>query len=382
MSGAHGIEQLQKSLDPGADPAARARIAAWFASRWPQASEVAVRDIVVPRDGISNAMLIVTLTWCEHGAAREGRYVLRLEPSDEPIAPRIQTKHATAVAFEHAIQQAVAQHSRCPVAPAVGVELSDAVIGRPFYAMQYIAGRVPPSQAPMVDSFLVHDCTPETRRRLVESGLDALMALQQLDYRKAGLAWLDPSAPGAYTLAPHLAAYRALSEKYLRGRAHPVLTEAIGWLAAHEPQDLQPALAWGDSRPGNILFTPDGSAAAALDWEMAAILPRDADIGLWLLADFMVHESEGAARLPGYPTRDEQLAYYEARSGRSVRDLAYWELFTAMKIAYVFVRVVRRMQDLGVLPADNDVLMFENFAVRYLQQHLGCTHSPLVSVTR
>lgn len=373
----HGIEQLQKNVVlAGADTAAR--LAQWFAARWLQRQAIRVSNLSVPSEGISNAMLIFDVDWVEAGHAQQGRFVARLEADDEPVAPKFSDRHASSVSLEFTVHGLVAQHSRCPVAPLVGLETSDAVLGRPFYVMGHVIGRVPPSQGPNVDSFIVHEATPAQRRQMIENGLDALVALHRVDHRALGLQWLDPSDGGAYTLAPQIEAYRALSLRHLRGVSHPLLIEALDWLREHEPAQLQPALVWGDSRPGNILFGADYRVAAALDWELAAIMPRDSDIALWLVTDYMVHESEGVARLPGYPTRDEQLAHYERQIGTPVRDLLYWEIFTAMKVAYVFVRVVRRMQDRGVMPAGVDDLIFDNFATRYLRDNLGRHASALV----
>lgn len=355
---------------------ARARIEQWFARQWPHRDDVRIAGLSTPAGGASNEMLVLDLQWRDGGARQAGRFVLRFEPGEDPVAPRLGGRYASSIELEYHVQQAVAAFSRCPVAPLVGLETSPDVLGRPFYVMGFVAGRVPPTQGPNLNSFLVDDLDAAQRRTLAESGLEALASVHRMDWRRTGLDGLCPDSGDV--VAPQIRQYRALCEKHLRGADHPVLYEALDWLHDNAPSGVAPVLTWGDSRPGNMVFGSDGRVAAALDWELAAILPAAADVALWLVADYMVHEVEGAVRLAGYPTRAEQLCHYERHAGSAIEDLHYWEIFTAMKIAYVFVRVVRRMQDGGLMPANQDQLILDNFGVHYIRDNIGKADSTLL----
>ena len=355
--------------------ATRQAIERWFVARWPHRHAITASDFDVPGGGASSTMLSFELSWEERGGRGGGRFILRQEPIDDPVAPRETGSFPSCVETEYRVQHALARYSRCPIAPLVGLETSPGVLGRPFYVMGLVEGDVPPTQGPNAGGFVVQ-LGPSQRRRLVESGLDALVAVHRVDWRAASLGRIGPS-DGVSSL---VARYGELARRHLRGAAHPALDRALAWLSEHAPANRESVLTWGDARPGNIVFGADGRVLAALDWELAAILPAGTDVALWLLADHMVHEVEGVARLPGYPTRDEQLAYYERRVGHPVADLHYWEMFSAMKIAYVIVRVVRRMQDAGQIPDGDDTMIHDNFAVRHLEAHLGHAASALVGV--
>ncbi len=81
------------------------------------------------------------------------------------------------------------------------------------------------------------------------------------------------------------------------------------------------------------------------------------------------HESMGADRLPGEPTRDEQREIYARYAGRVVDDTRYWEIFAAARYAAIVVRVMNRMVARGDMPADNTIWL-DNPATTCLMQLL------------
>ena len=109
------------------------------------------------------------------------------------------------------------------------------------------------------------------------------------------------------------------------GREQPVADAALAWLEANMPADRPTGFAWGDARPGNMIF--DGfECRAVLDWEMVSLGGHLSDIGWWLFLDRFHSEGYGVPRLEGLGTRDETLAVWADRVGpdrrhRVVRDL-------------------------------------------------------------
>jgi aminoglycoside phosphotransferase (APT) family kinase protein len=180
----------------------------------------------------------------------------------------------------------------------------------------------------------------------------ALAAIHAIDWEGAGLGWL--TAGQAPTARRQLDLWSAYSETELRGREHPLLTRSLEWLAATQPPEPAPALCWGDPRPGNIIWR-DEQPVTVTDFEAASISPPEVDLGWWLMFDRWAHESSGAERLPGEPTRDEQRALYEELSGRPVGDTSWYEVFAAARYAAIVVRVMNRLVDRGDLPADQTI---------------------------
>jgi aminoglycoside phosphotransferase (APT) family kinase protein len=364
-----GMATLQKEQAARSeDPALHAGVDRWFAAHWPQRKIIGSSNYTVPQGGASNEMLQFDVTWSEDDEPCTERFVLRFEGDDEPIAPPASDPVPLSIEVEHKVQEALSSSGTCPTAPLVGMETDTSFLGRPFYVMHHVAGRVPPTAGQNVGSFFAEDLSPDERGALIRNGLAAVAAFHRMDWEAAGLSWMHKDPETA--VSRQLQLYRDMSERYLRGAEHTTLAAAFEWLEDNAPAPGELSLTWGDSRPGNVMFDDACDVAAVLDWELAALLPPGVDLGHWMLSDYMVHEIEGTERLPGVPTREEQLAIYEDHFGAPVTDLGYWEVFAAMKSAYVFIRVVRRMQDQGVLPASGDALFYENFAVQYLEERI------------
>lgn len=186
---------------------------------------------------------------------------------------------------------------------------------------------------------------------MVFSGLEAMAALHSLDWREAGLEWLDASDGATPDQATQLAIYRRYVDTELAGREHPVMYATLDWLEANDPHDERIGLSWGDSRLGNIIWS-DYRPAAVVDWEACAVSPTEADVGWWLMFDRMSFDDLGVARMEGFPTRDEMIAHYEQVSGREVRNPHYWEVYGAMRFCAIFIRLGDRMVNAGLVPAE------------------------------
>ena len=60
----------------------------------------------------------------------------------------------------------------------------------------------------------------------------------------------------------------------------------------------------------------------------------------------------GAARMPGFPTREAMVEIWEKASGRRVRDrIDYWEIFGLMRFCAIMIKLGDRMARAGVVPA-------------------------------
>ena len=152
------------------------------------------------------------------------------------------------------------------------------------------------------------------------------------------------------------------------GRVHPGMDRALDWLHANAAKTHEPALSWGDSRPGNIIWR-DFQPLALTDFENVAIAPPEFDLGWWLMFDRWSHETYGQERLPGEPTREEQVALYEQFSGRRIGDTIYYEVLGAFRYAAIVVRVMNRMVQRGMLASDQ-MLWLQNPAAVCLDQLL------------
>ena len=327
----------------------------WMAKRFGDRAGLAVTGIEVPvSTGFSNETVILDTAWRDDRCDREERYVVRIEPADGGMFPP-QTPHcAVSVEVQYRAMKAVAEAGVSPVPPLFGYEPDPAVLGAPFFVMGFVPGRIPADVPRYTESgFVVDRATPLERRRMVLSAIEVIAGVHSLDWRAAGLDWLDPSGAGRPTTALQIGLYRDHVRSELAGREHPVLHAALDWLEANDPADERVGLTWGDARLGNIILQ-DYRAAAVLDWEVCALSPTEADVGWWLMFDRMSFDDLGIERLEGYPTRAEMIDHYEQVSGREVREPHYWEVFGAMRFCTIFIRLGDRMTAAGLLPPERN----------------------------
>jgi aminoglycoside phosphotransferase (APT) family kinase protein len=210
----------------------------------------------------------------------------------------------------------------------------DSVIGAPFYIMEWIQGEVIASSIP--DAL---DNT-EQRRRIADQLIDALVELHEVDYVAVGLEGFGK--PSGY-LERQLRRFGGLWE-HNRTREIPEVEQVGQWLADHVPESPPATIVHGDYRLGNTMFACDAPArlVAILDWEMATIGDPLADLGYLMIHwtqegdDVGRFNLQAVTRRPGFPTREELLARYEERSGRSMTKLD-WYVTLALWKATVFM---------------------------------------------
>jgi aminoglycoside phosphotransferase (APT) family kinase protein len=206
----------------------------------------------------------------------------------------------------------------------------EAVIGAPFYVMERVEGDVMTADVPAA-------LTGETRR-IGEELVDALVEIHAVDWRACGLEGYGK--PTGY-LDRQLRRFGGLWE-HNRTRELPVLEQVTAWLAEHKPDSGEATIVHGDYRLGNTMFAPGAPArlVAIFDWELATIGDPLADLGYlvatWSQADDPEDALRGlsaATRRPGFPTRDELVARYEDRSGRSMSDVRWYMTLALWKSA-------------------------------------------------
>jgi aminoglycoside phosphotransferase (APT) family kinase protein len=113
---------------------------------------------------------------------------------------------------------------------------------------------------------------------------------------------------------------------------------------------------------GNVLVGEDMGVSAVLDFEMASIGPAEVDLAWFVVLHDMAVDRCGGD-LPGFPGRDATIAAYEARLGRPLADLRWYEAFAALRSGAILVRAARLLARLGV---DDSWLTHENPTIELL----------------
>ena len=187
-------------------------------------------------------------------------YVLRSKPG--PAARLLASAHA--VDREFTVMRAL-QGTDVPV-PTMHLLCEDErVIGRAFYVMQFMPGRV------LWDQSLPD--TPKAGRAAYYDEMNRVIAaLHQVDVNAVGLAGYGK--PGNY-FERQIGRW---TKQYLASITQPIaaMDQLIEWLPAHIPasarDESQVSIVHGDYRLDNLLFDPtEPRAIAVLDWELSTI---------------------------------------------------------------------------------------------------------------
>jgi aminoglycoside phosphotransferase (APT) family kinase protein len=357
----------QRDLEP-----ARDALAAWLATRLPDVADVEVGPISGPAStGFSNETLLFDASWRDSGARVTESLVLRVKPTQHTVFLEADFEQ------QYLVLRTLGEHTRVPVPPVRWYEADESYLGAPFFVMGRVEGRVPADSPPYtVEGWLLEQSTPEQRRTLVDSGLDALAAVHAVDWRGLGLEVLDKPQYGRLGFEQQLRYYErsfAWAEGEAAFPAPAVSRATLEWVRAHAPAvDPEITLCWGDARINNQLFGADHRVVAVLDWEMVTLADPMMDLGWWLFLDRHFHEGMPAPRMPGFPTRDEMVARYERTSGRAARDLEFYEVFAGLRFAVVMIRIATLVADFGLMDAAAGEEMAANNAVtRSLADLLG-----------
>jgi aminoglycoside phosphotransferase (APT) family kinase protein len=224
-----------------------------------------------------------------------------------------------------------------PVASAIALCEDRAVLGAPFYLMDFVDGVVldHPKALARLD--------PDTARATCEQLMDTLVALHEVDPAHVGLA--DFGRPEGFLArqVKRWAGQWAASETEPRAQ----LGQVVDRLTAALPQQPAPAIVHGDYRLTNVMFSPDFShIAAVVDWEMATLGDPLTDVGLLVVYrtlsdnnDFGMPPMDPA---DGFLTAEQMVARYAASSSRDLAALDWYVGFGYFKLAVVAEGIHRR----------------------------------------
>jgi|FLYL01.1.fsa_nt_gi aminoglycoside phosphotransferase (APT) family kinase protein len=225
------------------------------------------------------------------------------------------------------------------------------VIGVPFYVMEHVQGIVPVNPQDVMQRF-----DEGARRRLGEELIDVLVALHALDPEAVGLG--DFGRPAGYIERQ----VRRFSEQLerIKNREVPELEELARRLPGAIPEESDHTIVHGDYRLDNTIVSEDGHIAAVLDWEMSTLGDPLADMGILRMywrdreAEGDLSASVGSAgviTLPGFPTWQEAAERYEAKSGRSLKELDFYIVLAHFKLAVILENMHARFQAGGTVGA-------------------------------
>lgn len=333
----------------------RERLERWLRGRHPAGERVEVPPFeALGTNGMSSETLLFRATW----PGGDERLVARLSPDPDavPVFPTYDIEK------QYRIMQLVGERSAVPVPTMRWYEGDASHLGAPFLVMDRLDGQVPPDMMPYVFGSWVTEATDDERRRMQSTTVKAIADLHSIPL-DASTDFLHYAVPGDTALRRHVADQRSYYDwVVVQGVRSPLIERAFGWLDANWPDEPPPAISWGDSRIGNVLYA-DFAPVAVLDWEMVGIAPREVDLG-WLcyMHRFFQRSAEqyGMAGLPGFLLPGDVAREYREFTGYTPRDLDWYVTYACVRFAIISFRIARRSAHFGeaAWPDDPDDALY------------------------
>ena len=270
-------------------------------------------------------------------------YVMRAKPG--PVAKLLPSAHA--VEREFKVMKAL-QGTDVPVAKMYCLCEDESVIGRAFYVMEFIEGRVLWDQA-------LPGMTHKERGEIYLEMNRVISALHKVNFAERGLA--DFGKPGNY-FERQIGRW---SKQYAASITTPIpeMDLLIQWLPANIPvmarDETMASIVHGDFRLDNLMFHPtEPRVLAVLDWELSTLGHPLADISYHCMA---WHIPPGAFRgiggldiaALGIPDERAYIKLYCERTGITTPEAlkADWNFYLAynlFRLAAILQGIAKRVE--------------------------------------
>ncbi|MDB5797137.1 MAG: phosphotransferase family protein [Paucimonas sp.] len=265
------------------------------------------------------------------------RYVMRSKPA--PAAKLLPSAHAIDREFRvmNALQQA-----GFPAPRQYALCTDESVIGRAFYVMECVEGRVLWEQS-------LPGMSREERAAIYDEMNRVIALLHTIDYDAIGLSSFGK--PGNYfarQIDRWTRQYRASETEKIQA-----MDELIAWLPQNIPAGDDTTIVHGDYRLDNMIFHPtEPRILAVLDWELSTLGHPLADFSYHCMS-WHIEPGEfrgiGGLDLPalGIPTEQQYIARYSERTGREVRmeDFNFYLAYNMFRMAGILQGIMKRYAD-------------------------------------
>ncbi|MFO1191690.1 MAG: phosphotransferase [Rhodoferax sp.] len=270
-------------------------------------------------------------------------YVMRAKPG--PVAKLLPSAHA--VEREFAVMRGL-QGTGVPVPTMYCLCEDESVIGRAFYIMEFMQGRVLWDQS-------LPGMTTTGRGEIYDEMNRVIAALHTVDYQRQGLAAYGK--PGSY-FERQIGRW---SKQYVASATQQIdeMDRLIAWLPANMPasarDDSKTSIVHGDYRLDNLMFdatTP--RAIAVLDWELSTLGHPLADFSYHCMAWHIPPGSfRGIGGLDiaslGIPSEERYIALYCDRTGLTTpqdlrQDWNFYLAYNMFRIAAILQGIAKRIQ--------------------------------------
>ena len=272
------------------------------------------------------------------------QYVMRAKPG--PVAKLLPSAHA--IEREFAVMKGL-HGTRVPVAEMHVLCEDESIIGRAFYVMEFVQGRV------LWDQSLPG--MRQAERDIIYDEMNRVLAeLHKVNFAECGLASFGK--PGNY-IERQIGRW---SKQYIASMTQsiPEMDQLISWLPQNIPDsakdDSLVSIVHGDYRLDNLIFHPtEARVLAVLDWELSTLGHPLADFSYHCMA---WHISPGTFRgigglnliSLGIPSEAQYIARYCERTGFTTpealaKDWNFYLAYNMFRIAAILQGIAKRVED-------------------------------------
>jgi aminoglycoside phosphotransferase (APT) family kinase protein len=264
-------------------------------------------------------------------------YVMRSKPG--PVAKLLPSAHA--IDREFRVMKAL-HGSDVPVAKMYALCEDESVIGRAFYVMDFIDGRVLwEPQLPGMDA--------PARAAIFDELSRVIAALHQVDFTAVGLS--DYGKHEGY-LARQIARWTK-QYKASETESIPAMDALIEWLPAHILEGEETSIVHGDYRLDNVIFHPtEPRILAVLDWELSTLGHPLADFAYHCMTWYLPPGAgRGLAGIDlantGIPNVKDYIATYCKRTGRNdgIPHFEFYMAYNMFRMAGILQGIMKRVVD-------------------------------------
>jgi len=270
-------------------------------------------------------------------------YVMRSKPG--PVAKLLPSAHA--IEREFAVMSGLAG-TDVPVPTMHALCEDESVIGRAFYVMEFMQGRVLWDQS-------LPGMQPAERAAIYDESNRVISALHTVKFAERGLA--SYGKPGSY-FERQIGRW---SKQYQASITQPIpeMDQLMAWLPAHMPasarDESRVSIVHGDYRLDNLMFHPtEPRVIAVLDWELSTLGHPLADFSYHCMAwHIPPGHFRGIGGLDlealGIPSEQDYIRKYCERTGLATPDelAADWNFYLAynlFRLAAILQGIAKRVE--------------------------------------
>lgn len=266
--------------------------------------------------------------------AASGSLVLRRKPGGTLLPS------AHAVDREYRVLDALAD-SGIPLAHVHGYCADESVIGRAFYVMDFVEGRVFWDQS-------LPDLSRDDRAAVFDSLNETIARLHGIDPAAVGLE--DFGRPGNF-MERQIGRW---SKQYRASETVPIpsMDRLIEWLPGEIPQQTGASIVHGDYRLDNVIIHPsEPRIVAVLDWELSTLGDPLADFAYHVMAWRIspeIFRGLGGVDIAslGIPDEASYVARYCERTGRAgIPSWRFYMVYSMFRLAAIMQGIAKRALD-------------------------------------